>query len=86
MIKSGPDRVDKPSQRSKHGQELRHHGENGIAVHLFVRRDKLHDKKAAPFLYCGEVDFVNWKGEAPITIVWRLQASVPKNLRVLFGL
>ena len=77
---------NRTTQRGKHGQELKHHAEKGIDVHLFVRRDKLRDKKAAPFLYCGEVDFVDWKGEAPITIVWRLQARIPRNLRVLLGL
>ena len=56
---------------------LRDHRERGIAVHLFVRRNKLLQGKASPFVYCGEVDFDGWEGDAPITVRWRLREPVP---------
>ncbi|HBN74462.1 MAG TPA: hypothetical protein DD473_01310, partial [Planctomycetaceae bacterium] len=49
-------------------------------VHLFIRKRKVLDGKAAPFIYCGEVDFESWEGEKPISVVWRLQESVPIKL------
>ena len=59
---------------------LRDHRERGIAVHFFVRRNKLLQGKASPFVYCGEVDFEGWEGDAPITVRWRLREAVPPRL------
>ena len=63
------------------GQDLSKHRERGLAVHLFVRRTKKFGQKAAPFVYCGEVNFVEWEGNAPITIKWRLENPVPEHMR-----
>ncbi|HND52667.1 MAG TPA: DUF3427 domain-containing protein, partial [Pirellulaceae bacterium] len=57
-------------QDSKHGRQICDHREKGLRVHLFVRRDKVSDGKAAPFTYCGEVDFAAWEGEKPISVQW----------------
>ena len=50
-------------------------------MHLFVRSQK---KRAgggsAPFTYCGDVTFVSWHDERPITVRWRMPAEVPKEL------
>ena len=32
-------------------------------------------------IYCGEVDFVSWEGNSPITVRWRLKERVPQSLR-----
>lgn len=60
--------------------------EPGWTIHLFVRKSKLRDGRAAPFRYAGPVRFSGWEGEAPITVQWDLAEPVPAALRSLFGL
>jgi hypothetical protein len=72
-------------QTDKRGQALRHHAERGIAVHLFIRRTGKTDSRATPFTYCGDVDFVDWEGEKPITVRWRLLEPLPERLRELLA-
>jgi superfamily II DNA or RNA helicase/diadenosine tetraphosphate (Ap4A) HIT family hydrolase len=67
------------TQNSKHGRIIRG-SESGYRVHLFVRPSKLRSTMAAPFIYCGEVRFVDWRGEKPITVTSRLAESVPTHL------
>jgi hypothetical protein len=59
--------------------------EPGYRVHLFVRPEKLRGTTAAPFLYCGEVDFKAWEGEQPITVTWGLRSEVPEHYRRMLG-
>lgn len=85
----GPDKFqwqsqNRTAQASKHGQEIRHHADLGIAVHLFVRQSaRIPGGGAAPFLYCGEVEFVSWRGERPITVEWKLREPLPEAARHL---
>jgi len=73
---------NRTTQESKHGQLLRNHAAEGVDVHLFVRAEKkLRSGNAAPFIYCGPVRFDSWKGEEPITVIWRLGEPVPVHLR-----
>lgn len=74
---------NKTSQSDKHGQLIRNHQQLGVAVHLFVRRRKVLDGKAAPFVYCGEVEFENWDREKPISVTWRLREPVPSAMRTM---
>lgn len=63
--------------QDKKGQELIRHREIGITVQLFVRDKKLgRDGKAAPFRYCGPVDYVRHEGAKPMGVVWRLRVPV----------
>lgn len=55
-------------------------------IHLFVRNGKLRNGKAAPFLYCGQPEFMGWEGEGPITVTWRLPLPVPEHLRPRLGI
>jgi superfamily II DNA or RNA helicase/diadenosine tetraphosphate (Ap4A) HIT family hydrolase len=71
---------NRTSQQSNHGQKIRFHAEKKINFQLFVRGGKLFNGKAAPFYYCGMVDFMDWEEEKPITVRWRLQNEVPKHL------
>ena len=71
-------------QDSKAGQAMLHHAENGTAVHLFVRKRGKIGSKAAPFIYCGEVEFVDWEGNQPITIRWKLRQVLNSSLTELF--
>ena len=56
------------------------HREQGIQVHLFVRKMGEVDQRAAPFTYCGDLDFLSFKGEKPITLVWQLRKRLSENL------
>jgi hypothetical protein len=57
----------------------------GWTVHLFLRKSKLRDGRAAPFRYAGPVKFAGWEGEAPITVQWDITEPVPLQLRELYG-
>lgn len=59
--------------------------EPGWSVHLFVRGAKLRAGKAAPFRYCGESEFLDWEGDAPIYVRWRLREPVPEHLWAVLG-
>jgi hypothetical protein len=72
---------NRTKQDSKHGRLLRNHQALAHRVHLFVRSTKKTGSKPTPFIYCGEVDFVSWQGDAPISIKWRLRETVPPPLR-----
>jgi Domain of unknown function (DUF3427) len=53
----------------------------GIPVHLFVRKtSKIAGGGSAPFTYCGDVEFVEWEGEKPITVRWRLPEALPERV------
>jgi hypothetical protein len=66
---------------SKAGESIRDHAKLGIDAHLFVRpRSKLRNSTACPLTYCGQVDFVSWERDNPITVVWRLREAVPDRL------
>ena len=73
------------TQASKRGKLLRNHQALRQRVHLFVRPTKKTGSKPTPFVYCGEVDFISWEGEAPISIKWRLREAVPPTLRGVLG-
>jgi hypothetical protein len=73
---------NRTSQASADAQDIRHHAERGIPVHLFVRgQKKLPGGGAAPFVYCGDVRFMSWRGDRPITVRWELPEAVPERLR-----
>jgi hypothetical protein len=36
--------------------------------------------KTSPFVYCGRLGFERWEGEKPITVWWRLERAVPREL------
>ena len=67
-------------RKSKRGEMIRDHRAQAIHVHLLVRPTKKTGALPTPFLYCGEVDFAEWEGEAPITVHWKLRESVPRTL------
>jgi hypothetical protein len=84
-----PDRFEWQSQNrtardSRHGQLIQNHEKLGVQVHLFVRKSKRVNGKSAPFVYCGEVDFLDWNRDKPITVRWHLRSEVPERLRTSF--
>ena len=68
---------------SKHGRIIRG-AEPGWRVHLFVRGNKVRNGTAAPFRYCGVLRFIDWEGEQPISVRWRLEEPVPSRFHRLF--
>ena len=77
---------NRTAQSSKRGTLIQNHAQENANIHLFVRREKLADKKAAPFVYCGQVDFVSCEGEKPITVQWQLREAVPEWLYDSFNI
>lgn len=57
---------------SKRGRELINHQSLGLSVHLFVRENKMRNGKAAPFIYCGPVEYKSHKSSAPISVLFHL--------------
>ena len=72
---------NRTSQDSPTGELLSKHKQLGVRIHLFVRLEKMAGNKAAPFTYCGLVDFERWEGNKPITVWWQLVEPVPERLR-----
>lgn len=67
------------------GRKILNHEEDGTSVHLFVRdQRKTPAGTGAPFIYCGEVSFVSWEGDQPITVRWQLPEALPASLRARF--
>jgi Domain of unknown function (DUF3427) len=72
---------NRTGQASADGQDIEKHAARGIAVHLFVRSQKKRaGGGAAPFVYCGDVEFVAGRGAKPITVQWKLSEAVPARL------
>jgi len=72
---------NRTTQASESGKSILEHQARGIAVHLFVRaKPKMADGRGAPFYYCGQVEFLSWSGDKPITVIWRLPTVVPNAL------
>jgi superfamily II DNA or RNA helicase len=71
---------NRTTQASRHGQMISNHRALGLHVHLLVRKTKKIGSKPAPFIYCGEVDFVSWEGQAPISVTWQLREALPSAL------
>lgn len=77
---------NRTKQESKSGTLIREHQAIGARVELFVRAEKkLAGGGAAPFVYCGPVTFVDWEGEKPITVRWRLEQPLTGRLAKEFS-
>lgn len=60
------------------GQRYLHHREKGTHVLLFTRQTKLSAYgTGAPYVFLGEADYVEHRGERPIAITWRLRIPMP---------
>jgi SOS-response transcriptional repressor LexA len=66
------------------GKGLINHKANGSKLHLFVRKNKLEAKKAAPFYYCGPMEYVSHEGEKPMSVVTRLDNELSEYLKLEF--
>jgi len=68
----------------KKGEGIIGHIAAQSCVHLFVRKNKLQDGKAAPFTYCGLIDYQSHKSEKPMNVIWKLQAFLSTQLYSYF--
>ena len=66
------------------GENFRDHAESGISIQLFVRKHSKIEGRGAPFVYCGPLQFIDWEGDQPITVRWRLSEAVPDSLWTVF--
>lgn len=71
---------NKTSHESGQGQEYIHHKAKDIHIHLFIRKFSEMHGMTLPFMYLGEVDYVNSHGDKPMNIVWKLHKPVPEDL------
>jgi len=58
----------------KRGREIINHEALGIALHLFVRENKLENGKAAPFRYYGQVKYQSHSGSRPMSVRFELRS------------
>ncbi|ESQ75492.1 DUF3427 domain-containing protein [Asticcacaulis sp. AC402] len=76
---------NRTTQVSKHGGIISQR-DKGYLIHLFVRPTKKRGSTATPFMYSGDVDFVEWEGNNPISVTWKLRNPVPPHMRRVLGL
>jgi hypothetical protein len=75
---------NRTSRDSGTGKIFRDHVELGTSIQLFIRKHSKIDGKGAPFVYCGPVQFIDWEGDKPITVRWKLSELVPDSLWTIF--
>ena len=65
---------------SKTGQRYLRHAEQGSHILIFSRPEKVTAFGAgAPYLFLGEADYVEHRGDRPIAITWRLRTAMPAS-------
>jgi len=63
---------------SRTGQRYLNHRTNGSHILLFTRPQKVTEfGSGAPYLFLGEADYVEHRGERPIAVTWRLRTPMP---------
>jgi len=67
------------------GRGLIGHKANGSKLHLFVRKNKMEAKKAAPFYYCGPMEYVSHEGEKPMSVITGLDSELSEYLKIEFN-
>jgi len=71
---------NKTSHESGQGQEYINHKNRGIHVHLFIRKFSTMHGMTLPFMYLGEIDYIDSNGDKPMNINWKLHKPVPEDL------
>ena len=66
------------------GKRIINHAADGSRIHLFVRRNRLEGGKAAPFVYCGTVQYLRHDGEKPMDVVFELDVPITEELSQIF--
>ncbi|MEG2539957.1 MAG: DUF3427 domain-containing protein, partial [Clostridium sp.] len=72
------------SQNSDRGRNITHNKENGVNLHLFVRKYREIDGVVEPYIYIGKGDTIEYSGEKPITVKLKLHNIMPSGLYTEF--
>jgi hypothetical protein len=64
----------------KRGKGIVGHRDQDSDVHLFVRKNKLENGKAGPFIYCGRLDYQSHQSEKPMNVTWKLQCPLSREI------
>jgi len=72
---------NRSSPSNSFGQKIINHESNGSKVHLFVRKHKMAGKKAAPFVYLGQLTYKEHNGAEPMNVVWGMEEPLSKILQ-----
>jgi len=70
--------------KSGKGKRIINHEKDGSDVYLFVRKNKLEGKTAAPFVYCGTLIYQSHSGAKPMDVEWRLDDPLTDELLEYF--
>jgi hypothetical protein len=68
------------TQESPTGRRYIRHRDLGGHILLFVRPRRRQDGRALPYTLLGPADIVSFKGERPISFVWRLRRPMPAGM------
>ena len=71
---------NRSSEGNNSGLKIINHHSNNSSVHLFVRKHKLTNKRAAPFVYLGKVTYRSHTGEKPMSVLWEMEEALPEHL------
>lgn len=71
---------NRTAQSSSDGRKIRDPQGQRIEFHLFARKEGKERGITMPFFYCGLLEFVEWEGEKPITVRWRLKQPLTDSL------
>ena len=71
---------NKTAPSGNKGKGLINHKANASRLHLFVRKNKMEGKKAAPFYYCGTIEYVSHEGEKPMNVLFNLESPLSTPL------
>jgi len=72
------------SQSSDRGQNIIFNKQNGINLHIFVRKYKQIDGASEPYIYIGKGEVIEYEGEKPITVKMKLENEMPVGLYTEF--
>jgi hypothetical protein len=72
------------AQQSERGQNIISNKARNINLHIFVRKYKQLDGVVQSYIYLGKGDTVEYSGEKPITVIFKLQNEMPISLYTEF--
>jgi len=66
------------------GKKIINSNENEGSIYLFVRKFPKIAGKAAPFVFCGRMSYLNHSGSAPINVDFKLENELSPEIAELF--
>lgn len=72
---------NRSSPANSFGQKIINHESDLSDVHLFVRKHKMAGKKAAPFVYLGQLTYKEHTGAEPMNVLWDMEETLSKILQ-----